>query len=376
MSSLTPIFYDVSELVRNPLNTGIQRVVRQLATHWPQETQLIPCKFDHPSNSVVTLASDEAGKLFPNANLKAWRPQSVGISDTVLIPELFFDISRCRFHQERAKAAPFKTMAIVYDFLPWTHPEALHVNSRDMGAFQGYWDFIATRVKSAYISQHVRREYLRLFKGYNASTGPALPLGADSMAFRDAAPTHGAFVVLGSIEDRKNHHHILEAFFSLWSAGSEAKLTFVGKIVNPFSDAAKLLGRAKAHPNFRHVANASDDDVADILSRAHASIFVSELEGYGLPPIESLMAGVPVIVSAHMPSLEGLGTGGQIRLKQITPQTIAAAVSTVLENDRGELAKAIDRPSLPTWQGFARSVHDWIYQGDRAQPGQPIPADG
>jgi glycosyltransferase involved in cell wall biosynthesis len=353
------VYFDVSELSRNPINTGIQRVVRKLAEHWPRGSRLIPCKYDQELDELVGLSSEEAERLFPFGVMPT-RPGIVGLDEAVLIPELFFDPARCRFHQRRAGAAPFKTFAFVHDFLAWTHPEALHINSRDANHVQGYWDFIATRVKTAFNSPHVRREYIRLFNAYESVTGPAIMLGSDNLPPLAPKPERGLFVSVGSIEDRKNHRSIIQAFIDLWDAGSTAKLVLIGKVVNRASSSAQFLKLAEAYPNFRHIKDADDAAVADLLSRAQASIFVSELEGYGLPPVESLWAGVPVIVPQGMPCLEGLPSGGQIRLSTVTPETIRHAVQAVIDGKYGDLAASIDRGSLPTWSDCARNISGWI----------------
>jgi glycosyltransferase involved in cell wall biosynthesis len=101
--------------------------------------------------------------------------------------------------------------------------------------------------------------------------------------------------------------------------------------------------------------------VAERIGRARATIYVSEAEGYGLPPVESLAVGVPVIVSASCPSVAMLEPSGMRRLDPVTPQAIAAAV-LALEDDavaaalwrEGEMLK------FGTWRDFAWMAAAWL----------------
>ena len=90
-------------------------------------------------------------------------------------------------------------------------------------------------------------------------------------------------------------------------------------------------------------------------------LFPSEGEGFGIPPMEALHAGVPVIVSAGLPALAGQPTMGQIRLERITPGTIADAVRHLLDDAAAERlwADAALMP-VPGWADFARSIAAWV----------------
>ena len=90
-------------------------------------------------------------------------------------------------------------------------------------------------------------------------------------------------------------------------------------------------------------------------------LFPSEGEGFGIPPLEALHAGIPVIVSAGLPALDGLPGLGQIRLATVSVDSIADAVRSLLdEAEARRLWAEASRLHLPTWRDFSHAVAAWV----------------
>ncbi len=97
------------------------------------------------------------------------------------------------------------------------------------------------------------------------------------------------------------------------------------------------------------------------MAGATAAVYVSELEGYGLPAVEALAAGCPLIAAANLPALADLGSNGQIRLPVVNVETVAAAVETAADRaSRLRLSQEVRGLQLPTWERFARDLANWI----------------
>jgi len=128
-----------------------------------------------------------------------------------------------------------------------------------------------------------------------------------------------------------------------------------------------LFDRLRRHEQSGRVrwrAAADDAAIARAYSEASALLFLSEYEGYGLPPLEALSSGCPVIVSECLPALERQPRGGQIRLSEVTTDGIREAVEILadpVQNRRYQDAIAADR--LPTWNGFVRRIERWVAGG-------------
>jgi len=106
------------------------------------------------------------------------------------------------------------------------------------------------------------------------------------------------FLMVGTIEPRKNHRHVFDAFKRLWTEGVDARLVIVGAGDWMSED---LLGEIARHPETGHrlflIRDASDADLQWLYQNATALIMASEVEGFGLPIVEARRMGLPVICS-------------------------------------------------------------------------------
>ncbi len=266
---------------------------------------------------------------------------------------------------------------IVYDFLPWLAPHWFHAGAAN--AMMPYLHALRAVPRRAYISAATRRDCAeRILR--RPCDGPVIPLGADGLGLAPQRfhPGRRDVVMLGSIEPRKNAAAAIRAFQSLWAEGADVRLVMVG-LLEPESLVEQALLRSLAGEHRLVLWGAlPDEGVREALARARVLLFPSEGEGYGLPPMEALRAGVPVIVSAGLPALDGLPGAGQIRLPTADAPSIAAAVRSVL--DDAFARRLWDEAStlrLPTWRDFAAAVADWMAptcpRGPARSSATPVP---
>ena len=106
------------------------------------------------------------------------------------------------------------------------------------------------------------------------------------------------FLTVGTIEPRKNHAFLLDAFDSLWSGQSDACLCLVGRYGWLSAD---LIDRIQSHPQWGRKLfwfdDLSDTELTYCYRNARALVFPSVAEGFGLPLIEALREGCPVVAS-------------------------------------------------------------------------------
>ncbi|MGI0135189.1 MAG: glycosyltransferase, partial [Candidatus Micrarchaeaceae archaeon] len=201
-----------------------------------------------------------------------------------------------------------------------------------------------------------------------ARGGVVLPLGSDSLGPRNSRPNPNrslTFTVIGTIEPRKNHALILEALEPLLGKIQGLTLSFVGRMGWVDSDFARRV-HALASDNrsgFRFHDAPTDSAIRLHIEQSRATIYTSNAEGYGLPPVESLWLGTPVIASKTIPSLQALPGTGIHYVEPLNAKTLRQAVLAFLDDGyANQKAKETLHVKLPTWRSFTQEVLRWCNQ--------------
>jgi len=372
-----PVYCDITELVSNPIRTGIQRVVREVIRNWDSARPLQLCRFDRALQQLVELPSEASYYLLETDNMTRSATtaelqallsdlmtrkecKEVPLDATLLIPEVFFDELRCQHYLSRLEHSADKIHALFFDFIPWLQPDIIGVQRSH--PLMWYLLFAQQVKKAAFISEATRRIWTTRILRDERRSGVILPLGADGLRLnrQQFAAEKQDFVALGSIDGRKNQLSILRAFKMLWAENSAVGLTLVGRVFEAESEIRAELDDSSKYTHFRHLKCATDGEVRDIMSKARATIYASTTEGYGLPPVESLYAGIPCIASKQVPSVAHISAGVRF-LDEATPEAIATQVRALADDLEAEKAWAEAATlNLPTWKDFGAATSRWV----------------
>lgn len=257
-----------------------------------------------------------------------------GMSVYVLVSQLHLD--RRGVMERLLAAGDVRLVCFVHDILPSVHPEWF---PRGVGARKHRLLQQIARLADVIVvnSEETRRAFMRRFAS-DASRQPMIvaPLGVDvAPSRRRALPPapHPYFVVVGTIEPRKNHLLLLRIWHELHTEfGSSAPhLVVIGSRGWKNADVVDLLDHSPALRGIveEHAA-ASDEEVAVMLAGARALLFPAFAEGYGLPLAEALSLGVPAICS-DIPAFREVGAGVPVFLD---PRDAAAWRRAILEYAR------------------------------------------
>ncbi|MXU64689.1 glycosyltransferase family 4 protein [Oceanomicrobium pacificus] len=237
----------------------------------------------------------------------------------------------------RAGAGRISTM--VHDLIPLTHPEECRPGTAER--FLRFLDPALAASDRIICNSCATRDALQRMRG--ASGLPDLTvahLGTD-LPPRAAAPDPGdrpLFVILSTIEPRKNHALLLdiwERFAATLPADALPHLHIVGRRgwrnEDLFArlDASPLVGQCI----FEH-GDLGDAALAQLLDRATALLMPSRAEGFGLPVAEARMRGLPVIAS-DLPALREVGGDAALYIPPAERDTWAAAILEAATADRG-----------------------------------------
>lgn len=197
-----------------------------------------------------------------------------------------------------------RTVVMVHDLIPLTHPHYCVPSSVQRHALR-----LQTVLRCADGIVTNSQATLDALAAYAGDNGLVMPpatvarLGVDVSPSGSVAQRSGRayFVMVGTIEPRKNHWLILHLWRQLVTQwGNLApQLVVIGR---PGWKCGNELDMLCQCPELQdavvHLPNCADVDMLEQLRGARALLFPSFIEGYGLPLVEALAMGVPVIASS------------------------------------------------------------------------------
>ncbi len=163
-----------------------------------------------------------------------------------------------------------------------------------------------------------------------------LPLAVDREIFDGRPvdrPAGGPYALcVGSILDRRRPEVVIEAFEQIHAEHPEMRLVFAGP--NRLREPERLQRAIDGYGLDGFVETlgfVSDDDLFALMQHAEFSVYVSTYEGYGLPPVESLVVGTPTIVSDGL-ALDFLWPEYPYRVAEIEAGEIASTARRILDD--------------------------------------------
>jgi len=194
-----------------------------------------------------------------------------------------------------------RVIGLVHDLIPISHPQFQTDTSVErfetrMRALAGTADLIQVG------SRAVLEEAKHTFQGWGAELEVLVnPLGVHAISNVDPIRSERpSFVILGTIEPRKNHALLLDVWEEFGDIPEPMRpiLHIIGRrgwlndALFARLDRSPLMGR-----DVIEHGSLPDDEVAKYLRGADALLFPSFVEGYGLPLLEALSIGLPTLVS-------------------------------------------------------------------------------
>jgi glycosyltransferase involved in cell wall biosynthesis len=217
-------------------------------------------------------------------------------------------------------------------------------------------------------SEFTRGEALRLLD-CDARRVRVVHLGCDHAMFRPAESEAVAYfrhrrqlpekfvLFVGSIEPRKNIARLLEAYGALPAdLRAEYPLVLAGFAGWHNEEVMRSIARMKADVRFLGYL-----DVADLsLAYSAATVFAypSLYEGFGLPPLEAMACGAPVLAS-DIPPLHEVCADAAHYADPLTTEALAAELRNLLQNKalrEGLSAKGLARAKSFSWEKTAREL--------------------
>ena len=187
-----------------------------------------------------------------------------------------------------------------------------------------------------------------------------LPPEDNTVKIRERYQLQAPFLLYaGNIKPHKNLERLLDAFYRVRQRGhNDLTLLIIGDEITRYAKLRRAVHRYQLHRYVRFLGFVPDDTLQILYRLARAFVFPSLYEGFGLPPLEAMASGTPVITSNVSALPEVTGTAAVL----VDPRDrdgIADGICRVLEDDvlRAELVKkGLARAREFSWDRSIRQI--------------------
>lgn len=310
------IFVDVSSIYKKDAGTGIQRVVKSVCTN------LLKLQNE---NLLINLVALNSSKKYCYIE---WIDRSDCFSDKDLTPlrinkgDIFLglDLSIHGINRNFIKLLYWKSIGlkyyfVVYDLLPLDHPEwfseklvkNFNIWFKNIFKLSNCIIFISKTVECNFLnkfeyklksSKEVISSYVMNMSGEinTLKEDPSLGIPNGFDKFIDGLKIKKTILMVGTLEPRKGHAQALSAFELLWDSNIDYQLIIVGR---PGWKTDVLQNKIRSHieinKNLIWLENLNDEALSRLYSVCDGLLMASLAEGFGLPLIEAMSYGKPIL---------------------------------------------------------------------------------
>ncbi|WP_275546422.1 MULTISPECIES: glycosyltransferase family 4 protein [unclassified Pseudomonas] len=270
---------------------------------------------------------------------------------------------------ERLKNRGIGIISVIYDLIPLTHPQFCDAGL--VKVFDRWFDWVSKTADGFMaISQTVSKQVDAELQN---RLGPAeaaqrwhgyFHLGSELDLNRPAAVLHKnvrrmfeqqvpVYLMVSTVEPRKNHAYLLDAFELLWADGADVCLCIIGKIG---WKCEALIERIKRHPQYGKrlfmFNDVNDKSLEFAYSNARALVFPSHAEGFGLPLVEAMQRGLPVMAS-DIPVFREVGQDFMAYFDLHDPASLVERIKAFELSGRFPAARAVEHWQWVDWAAAA-----------------------
>jgi glycosyltransferase involved in cell wall biosynthesis len=366
---------DLRNFFAHPYATGVQRVLLCLLENWPEVEYraAVLCSADRRTYFISAAAAarciracfEFSGEYFGSNNAlkkvvadqfamenksETMWPEALFLVDRWLIAEPASAPALLRNWAEARQVMP--TSLLFYDALPETNPEFF--TPSEIASTSVYLRLAASMQQIVSISNHAADIVVRRLGNSNPGASLVALPGADHVVLSQSpAPQRTSFLVLSSVEKRKRVGVIIDAFREASGFVPNMELHIVGR---RSSDGALVAEAEGGNSRIVWTKDANDDALAGIAATSTCLLSIGE-EGYGLPALEMLRRGCPVVFAGTQPAAEIAIGAGAMQISEPSVQSVAHVMVHLANHNNAQAFRANIVPDrLPTWAKFAEIV--------------------
>jgi glycosyltransferase involved in cell wall biosynthesis len=303
---------------------------------------------------------------------EASRPYS--FREQIAIPR---DVRRARLdlfhapHYVLPPLTPGRLVVTIHDCIHLMFPQYLPNRLAHVYARASMWSAARRAARVLTVSESSKRDILRFFDLdpakitviYNGidERFSQPPAEDDVERVRTRYQLDRPFVLYaGNVKPHKNLERVIDAFHRVRRAGlDELRLVIIGDEISKHLGLRRAVHRHMLHKHVRFLGFVPDDTLAVLYRLAAVFVFPSLYEGFGLPPLEAMASGTPVVTSNVSSLPEVVGTAA-ILVDPYDPQAIADGIVRVVGDQslRAQLsARGLTRVQEFSWARSVARVH-------------------
>ena len=295
------------------IGTYIRNLLRQLA------------RIDHDTEYVLLSRQEDLGvaaQLGPNFRAVLEPSPNYSLQEQIHVPWVLRRERPHVFHAPHYVLPPAitcRSVVTIHDCIHLMFPQYLPNRAAYFYARASMWAAVKRSDCILTVSEASKRDILHFFNVapekivvvYNAIDDHfwLTPPQDEVSRVRERYQLDHQFVLyVGNIKPHKNLVRLIEAFDELRRTGfEELKLLIIGDEISKLPSLRRAVHRHKLHKHVRFLGYVSDDTLRVLYRLASVFVFPSLYEGFGLPPLEAMASGTPVVTSnqSSMPEVTG-----------------------------------------------------------------------
>jgi glycosyltransferase involved in cell wall biosynthesis len=161
----------------------------------------------------------------------------------------------------------------------------------------------------------------------------------------------GYLLFVGTISGRKNTARLVQAYAQS-RARTERPLVLVGTMSYRSEDTIEAIRQGELGKHIRLLGYVPDEDLPGLYAGAGCFVFPTLYEGFGMPILEAMASGIPVLTSTTGAAPEVSG-GLAVHVNPYDVEAMADGIDRALETPAALLARARDHATMFTWERCA-----------------------
>jgi glycosyltransferase involved in cell wall biosynthesis len=361
------------------IGTYVRNLVRHLARIDTESTYFLFC---HPSDesTLRDLSENFVPVVDASAKYGLWEHVSIPLKLHRLGADLLHSP-----HYVRPLLCTTRSVVTIHDCIHLLFPQYLPNRMAYRYARFVMGSAVARSAVVFTVSQASRNDILRFYPGTDPEKVRVVPNAIDAELLEDPGEEekervreryqiHGRFVLFaGNVKPHKNLERLIRAFALVRAQPGrrDLRLVLIGDDVGRYASLRRTAEEAGVRPDVRFFGFVPHRTLAALYRMASAFAFPSLYEGFGLPPLEAMACGTPVLTS-RISSLPEVVGDGALLVDPYREEAIAEGLARLLDDDdlrHSLVQRGLARASAFSWERSVRAIHC----GYLRALGKPVP---